>query len=467
MRSFQKERSLSMMSLKSLAKKIAAVYHGEDRPLPKLSLDSRTIQPGELYVAIRGERLDGHRFVKEAIQKGASAIMVESPMGENVPEIVVPNTVEALGKMARVWREQFSLPLIAVTGSCGKTGTKEMIAAILSERGLTLCTKGNFNNHLGMPLTLLSLTDEHRFAVLELGASHPGEIRYLVELAKPTVGLITNIHASHLEGFGSLESISKEKSEIYRGLPSDGIAVVNVDEPFAKTWSSFLETRHQITYGLNHPADISASHVAYTDSGVRFEIHTPIGKEDCYVPLLGDHVVQNALAAAAASMAVGADLDSVVTGLARVIPVKGRMVPCVLEKGAALIDDTYNASALSVESAIRYLSKLPGKKIFVMSNMAEMGPDSELYHRKMGEWIRGSNIDQVFLTGRKEYLIPTLQVLGNRARFFETQQQLIEALQPCLGPEVTVLVKGCRSSKMEIIVQALKGETCSKGLLCH
>jgi UDP-N-acetylmuramoyl-tripeptide--D-alanyl-D-alanine ligase len=480
---------MKLLTLKALIECIdgefGGVYHGDDMPLPGISLDSRTLQAGDLYVALKGQNFDGHQFVKEAIQKGASAVLVQRPMGEllgmgqerkKIPQIIVKDTAQVLGEMAKIWRAQFKIPVISVTGSCGKTGTKEMIASILARVGPTLSTKGNLNNHLGMPLMLLNLRESHRFAVIELGASHPGEIRYLVELAQPTVALITNIQASHLEGFGSLTAISKEKSEIYRGLSPDGIAVINLDEPFSSStdWNDRIDSRHRVTFSLKTKADITARHIAYTSEGVRFELVTPIGSEDCFIPLLGEHVIPNALGAVAASMAVGASLTAVAVGLSSVKPVKGRMVPYHVKKAdqnLIVIDDTYNASASAVENALKYLSKVSGKKIFVMSHMAEMGPDSDEYHSKMGHWILNYGIDQCFFTGNKTWLQPTLDILNGtesrnvakdltkKALFFNTQAELIAALQPFIHqPENqggVVLVKGCRSCRMEGIVEAL------------
>jgi UDP-N-acetylmuramoyl-tripeptide--D-alanyl-D-alanine ligase len=336
-----------------------------------------------------------------------------------------------------------------------------MMAAILSQVGPTLFTKGNLNNHLGMPLMLLTFREHHRFAVVEMGASRPGDIRYLMNLCKPTVGLITNIQAAHLEGLGSLAGISKEKSEIYRGLPADGLAVVNIDEPFSTQWAEPINGRHQVTFTLNpsKKADITARHIAYTSEGVRFELITPVGSQDMFIPLLGDHVISNALAAISATMAVGATLSAVSLGLQSIKPMKGRMFPHEMSHGIRVIDDTYNASASAVENALKYLSKVPGKKFFVMSHMAEMGPDSDEYHTKMGRWIVEYGIDRAFLTGNPKWLAPALQVADGKAEFFASQTALLETLKPFLAkPEnhgAVVLVKGCRSCKMEGIVDGL------------
>ena len=452
-----------MLTLKQLAQKIRATYRGKDMPMPGVSIDSRTLKKGEVFVAIKGPRFDGHQFVKQAVDKGAAAIVVDHPCGLSVPEMIVDDTVDALGQMAKVWRAQFQIPVIGITGSCGKTGTKEMLSAILSEVGETLYTKGNFNNAYGLPLTLLQLNESHQYAVIEMGTSAPGEIRHLVELTKPTVAMITNIAACHIEAFGTLDAISREKSEIYVGLGEDGIAIVNADEPYAADWKSRIEKRHRVTFGHNSTADVYTDHITLSPDGAHFELHTPIGVQDCHVPLLGAHVPSNAAAAAAAAMAVGVNINAVVTGLSKVVPVKGRLMPCQLNNGAFLIDDTYNASAKAVENALDLLNSMKGHKIFVMSNMAEMGLDSDHYHRQMGELIKAYEIDQALLTGRQDWLKPTLDAAGKKATYYATHQQLINALKPLIQPDSVVLIKGCRSCHMEVIVDAIKEEPCLAG----
>lgn len=452
-----------MLTLKALARKIGGTFHGKDTPKPNVSIDTRTLKKGDLYVAIKGPRFDGHQFIKQAIDKGASCVMVDHPVGSKVPELVVSDTLEALGMMSKVWREQFQIPVFGITGSCGKTGTKEMLTAILSEVGKVHSTKGNYNNAFGLPLTLLGLNDSHEYAVLEMGTSSPGEIRHLVEIAKPTIALITNIGASHVEGFGTLKAISKEKSEIFAGLDEDGIAIVNLDDDFAKEWKGRIEKRHRVSFGTTPSADVFIDHISYTPRGFKCELHTPIGVQDCFVPLLGEHVGMNAAAAAAAALAVGTNIEAVVTGLSKVKPVKGRLLPTKLDNGCYLIDDTYNASAKSVENALKLLRDVNGKRIFVMSNMAELGPDSEKYHREMGEMIQSFNINKAFLTGNKDLLKPTLQAAGIAATYFPNQQALVEVLKPELDSETVVLVKGCRSCHMENIVEAIKEESCSIG----
>ncbi|NCX94770.1 MAG: UDP-N-acetylmuramoyl-tripeptide--D-alanyl-D-alanine ligase, partial [Gammaproteobacteria bacterium] len=302
---------------------------------------------------------------------------------------------------------------------------------------------------------LLRLRPPHQYAVLEMGTSHPGEIRYLVEMGKPTVSLITNIYPQHLEGFGHIDLIAKEKSEIFAGLSHDGVAIINADEPYAPEWQKKVEHRHWITFGLKNPADVHAKNISISPEGSRFDLFTPIGQQSIFIPLLGPHVVQNALAAAAASMSVGASLKAVAEGLSKVKPVKGRLAPHTLKNGAILIDDTYNAGAPSVENALKLLQQFPKPRLFVMSNMAELGPLAEHYHQSMGEWIVKYGVDQAFLYGDRALLAYTLKSAHGKAHYFETQEELVLALREKLTPSSTVLVKGSRGNKMENIVNEL------------
>ncbi len=443
-----------LMSLAQLAHQIGAEYRGNDLPFSGVSIDSRSMNPGELFVAIKGEHFDGHLYVEKAIASGAAAVMVDHPLVVNVPQIIVRDTTVGLGKLAQAWRLQFHVPVIALTGSCGKTGTKEMIASILRQRGNTLATVGNKNNFYGLPLTLLQLRSEHQFAVIEMGTNHVGEIAYLTDITRPTVALVTNIRASHLEGFGSFEALSNEKSDIFKGLSAGGIAVINHDEKFARTWQEKVDVRHRVSFGLHTPSDVSATNAHFGSAGATFDLHTPLGDAVVTVPLLGEHVLYNALAAAAATLAVGADLAQVVKGLAMVEAVTGRFKPYRLADDVLLIDDTYNASASSVQNAIQTLSHHSGKKIFVMSNMGELGNFSGEFHRKMGEWALTAHIDQLFLTGNYTMLEATIDACPS-ARYFADKQTLIHALQAELTPKTMVVIKGSRSNRMEEVVNAL------------
>jgi UDP-N-acetylmuramoyl-tripeptide--D-alanyl-D-alanine ligase len=450
-----------MMSLAQLSKAIGAEYHGQDMSLPGVSIDSRTLKPGELFVAVKGENMDGHNYAEQAVKSGAAALMTDHRLDLGIPEIVVKDTLLGLGQLAKLWREQFSIPVIGLTGSYGKTGTKEMIAAILNQKAPTLATIGNLNNAYGVPLTLLRIRPEHKFAVIEMGTNSRGEIAYVTKIAQPSICLITNIGACHLEGLGSLEGVSNEKSDIFLGLPPNGIAVVNADEQFAESWAAKIDKRHRLTYGLHHKAEVMAQHVHFGPEGASFDLLSPIGNQAMAVPLLGEHVVYNALAAATACLAAGASLSEVAQGLASVTPVKGRFKPHSLRNGTVLIDDTYNASFDAVQNAIKTLSHFPGKKIFVMSNMRELGQYAAEYHSKMGELVKASKIDLFLLFGEKHLIDHTLAACDQRAHYFSTKAELVEALKPELGPDTMVLVKGSRSNTMEDIVNSILGDpTC-------
>ncbi|MDF2529394.1 MAG: murF [Gammaproteobacteria bacterium] len=447
-----------MMSLGQLSKAIGAEYYGKDIPMTGVSIDSRSLKPGEMFVAVKGEHMDGHQYAEQAIKAGASALMTDHRLDLGVPEIVVKDTLLGLGQLANTWRKQFNIPVIGLTGSYGKTSTKELIAAILSQIAPTLATVGNLNNAYGVPLTLLRLRPEHKFAVIEMGTNSRGEIAYVTKIAEPSICLITSIGACHLEGLGSLEGVSSEKSDIFLGLPPNGVAVVNTDERFAESWSKKIDKRHKVTYGLHHKAEVMAQHVHFGPEGASFDLLSPIGNQAVAIPLIGEHVVYNALAAAAASLAAGASLQDVAKGLALVSPVKGRFNPHTLRNGTILIDDTYNASFDAVENAIKTLSHFPGKKIFVMSNMRELGQYAAEYHSKMGKLAKDANIDLLFLFGEKHLIDHTLAACDARARYFSTKAELIMALKPELGPDTMVLVKGSRSNAMEDIVNNILGE---------
>ena len=447
------------MNLKSLADLINADYFGDDVPFSGASIDSRTVQTGQLFVCIKGPNFDGHAFATEALAKGAAALMVEKPLCLGLPEILVNDTTEALGLLASAYRQQFDIPVIALTGSCGKTGTKEMIKAICAQMGPTLATTGNFNNKYGLPLTLLSLKPEHQFAVIEMGASEKGEIEALSKITRPTIALITNIRDQHVEGLGGRDGISDEKSDIFKYLTKDGIAVINCDEPYARTWETKIDSHHCVSYSSYDSADISGSEHQTNRHGTTFECLTPIGSEHIQIPLLGEHTMQNALAAITSAMACGASLENVKTGLATLKPVKGRLFPHHLDHNISIIDDTYNASPASVESAIKTLANMPGKKIFVMSNMGELAEQNEFYHREIGKWAVEYQIDHLLLTGNEEALQFTLDECDERAEFFASKELLIDAIKAYLEPNTTVIVKGSRANKMELIVKQFVTET--------
>lgn len=421
------------------------------------SIDTRTLQKGNLFFALRALR-DGHDFVPEAVAKGAAAVIVDHRLPElGIPQIVVDDTYVALADMAHHWRQRFSIPIIALTGSCGKTSTKEMLVSILSQHHQVLASPGNFNNALGVPLTLLHLTPQHEYAVIEMGTNSPGEIAYVAEITEPTVSLITNIGASHLEKLGSLEGVSEEKSDIFTSLPSTGIAIIHQDEPFHPTWAAKIGGRKQIRYGLKPTADVFATDHIALPHGMEFTLHTPAGEARIALAVPGHHVAVNALAAAATAFALGFAPTEIATGLKAFHSVTGRFRPHMLKNGCLLIDDTQNASVTAVKNAIDSLAARPGKKIFVMSHLGELGDHSAHYHDNMGQWCAAAHFDQVFFWGRKADLAPALAQC-KEARYFSEKSELIAALLPLLTHDTTVLIKGVHSAHMNDIVNAILNE---------
>ena len=445
-----------MLSLRQLAHRIGAEYLGEDLPFHGASIDSRKIQSGEIYVAIRRDK-DGHDFIADAIQNGAVAVLVDHDCQLSVPQVIVKDTLKALGDLAHVWRNQFHIPIIALTGSCGKTTTKEMIASILRESGPTLASVGNFNNAYGLPVSLLQLTVRHRYAVLEMGTNSPGEIGYIARIAEPTVALITNIGASHLEKLVSYDGVSKEKSDIFVHLKSSGIAVVDLTEPYAASWRDKIDRRHVVTYGDHPQATVRPLNIHFHERGVDFDLNTPIGQISIGIPLAGRHIVSNAVAAAAAALSVGASLRDIATGLSKMHAIPGRFHKFVLKNGCIVIDDSYNASVNAVKNAIDTLVLFKGKKILVMSNLGELGAESDRYHQQVGEWCQEAHLDQVFFYGDKTLLEPALKHCP-RARYFSDKQDLFSVLQSSLQPKTMVLIKGVHSQRMDEIVSQIVKE---------
>ncbi len=437
----------------------------EDILYAGVSIDTRKIEPGQAFFCIQGHKLDGHEFAEIAVQKGAVLIISERKLNLGVPELIVPNTTQAMADLARVYRNQFDIPVLALTGSCGKTGTKEMVSAICRELGETLSTQGNLNNQWGVPLTLFQLKNTHRFAVIEMGTSAPGEIEFLAKIAQPTVSLITNIRHQHVEGMGSLEGISQEKSNIFKYLKKNGTAVLNQAEKFYPDWLAQIQNQIQnkiqkITFGKNSQADCFPSDIQINRQGTCFKLHTPLGKINLSVPLLGEHVVENAVAASAMAASIGASLDDIKNGLAKIKPTPGRLYPHFLDQNILLIDDTYNASPSAVESAINWLSRYSGKKIFVMSNMAALAEKNESYHLAMGEWICQAKIDQCLFYGDENSLLYVLNSLKiknseSRAKRYGSKQDLLEDLKLFLEPNTVVLIKGSRGNQMETIVHGV------------
>ncbi len=423
-----------------------------------VSTDSRRVVPGSLFVALRGERFDGHDHVAAAFAGGAVAALVDHELPGVGPLLVVDDTVLGLGRLAAGWRARHELPLVGVTGSMGKTTVKEMAAAILGRRGPVLATRGNLNNHIGLPLTLLELGAAHRGAVIEMGANHPGEIAYLAGLARPTVGIVTNAGPVHLEGFGSVAGVARAKGELFSALGAGGTAVINADDPHAGVWHELAADRRVLTFGIDADADVTTDPDAIEVSDgsrtrQRFPLVTPLGSVEVALPFAGRHNVANALAAAAASLVAGADLDAVRDGLGAAPAVPGRLQGIDGPGGSLIIDDTYNANPTAFAAAIELLASRPGRRWMAVGDMAELGDDAPRWHAWVGEQARARGIDRLLAVG--ELAANAAEAFGADGETYPDQQALVGALRGDLEAGVTLLVKGSRSAHMERVVAAL------------
>lgn len=426
-----------------------------------ISIDTRKLQPNNLFVAIPGSQVDGHEFVEEARQKGAACALVMHKVDSPLPQLEVPDVVSALGRLSAAWRSQFDIPVIAATGSNGKTTLKNMLASILTaacqgDDSQVLATQGTLNNHLGLPLTLARLSPQHRYAALELGMNHFGEIAYLTKLTRPSVAIITNAAASHLEGVGDLEGVARAKSEIFQGMSKNGIAVLNRDDAFFTYWREQIGNHTYLTFGFHPDADVSGavqSSGAQDANSQRITLRTPKGIINLNLPLLGRHNVLNALAAVAATLALDIDIKAIKAGLEVIRPVPGRLQPHALANGVKIIDDTYNANPFSLQVAIDTLASFAGKKILVLGDMKELGNEAKLLHQLAGEQIRRAGIDYLFTYG--DLSANTSSAFGEGAYHFNEQEKLINALKPFLNNQTTILIKGSRSMHMEKVVAGL------------
>ncbi len=464
-----------MLDLATAARAIGARHLGANTQIRRVSTDSRDVRDGDLFVGIRGDRFDGQAFADQALQSGAAAAMVSDETAVKTPDarlLVVPDPRIALGQLAAWWRSQFDIPLIAITGSNGKTTVKELLASILrqaaGEDGV-LATAGNLNNDIGMPLTLLSLRSLHRYAVIEMGMNHLGEISYLSRLAKPDVALINNAGTAHIGELGSIEAIARAKGEIFNGLDNSGIAIINSDDAYADYWRGLVRGRKVVDFGLDRKAAVSARY-ELTDAGSLITIQTPVGQFVATLNVPGMHNVKNALAAATAAYALEIKPQAIAAGLGAYRGVKGRLQRKRLPSGAVLIDDTYNANPESMKAAISVLASRKGERLFVMGDMGELGENAEAMHLSIGEFAKRAGVDRLFALGAMSAL--AARSFGDCGRHFSSVEDLALAVAETATADSTVLVKGSRFMRMERVVEALgaaddgkagNGETTAKG----
>jgi UDP-N-acetylmuramoyl-tripeptide--D-alanyl-D-alanine ligase len=433
---------------------------GADREFGRVTQDTRKLAAGELFVAIKGENFDGHEFLSQAETLGAAGALVEHETRSTLPRVLVEDARKALGAYAAHWRRQFKLPLVGVTGSSGKTTLKEMIASILKVSGATLATRGNLNNDIGMPLTLLELDASCRYAVIEMGTNHPGEIGYLAQLAAPTVSVITNAGPAHLEFLKDIGGVAHEKGAIYTHLATDGVAVINADDTYASLWHEMSGKRTQHSFGFKDTADFHpkpGSLQQGASGSWQFRLVSPKGEVDLSVSLPGRHNVSNALAAAAAAVSAGATLAEVRTGLAQAPVTAGRLIVGEGVEGSRLIDDTYNANPLSLNAAAEFAVSLGGRTWLALGDMGELGPSTERLHSESGARLRALGIERLYAIGPMSR--HAVEAFGKDARWFENVDALTRALRAELGRDVTLLVKGSRSMRMERVIEALRSPT--------
>jgi len=448
-----------MMRLSQAASALGVARHGDDVTFESVGTDSRAATAGELFVALRGERFDGHKFLALAQAAGAVAAMVDdagaalAPPG--LPLLVVNNTRAGLIQLAHAWRGQFSMPLVALTGSSGKTTVKEMLAAILREActdsDSVLATRGNLNNDIGVPLMLLALRAHHRYAVIELGMNHAGKIRQLARLAHPDVALIVNAGRAHIEYLGSEAAIAHAKGEVFEGLSRTGISVINADDRYAPLWRELAGARRRVEFGVENAAQVTATFkLRPLDSEIT--VKTPRGTAVATINAPGRHNVLNALAASAAAFALDTPEHAIAAGLARYAGIKGRLQRSAGCAGATLIDDTYNANPESVRAAIDVLASIPGRRFLVLGDMGELGASAVHCHSEAGAYAHAAGIDRLYALG--ENSVHAVSAFGTGARHFPRIEEMLAEIENALAPDVTLLVKGSRFMQMERVVKA-------------
>jgi len=447
---------MSMMRLSEAARAIPAELRGEDRLFDTVSSDTRALAPRALFVALKGERFDGHDFLAEAAEQQVAGALVHdaNKLPAGLPALVAEDTRLALGRLAAYWRRKFSTPLVAFTGSNGETTVKEMLASILraaSAEDAVLATRGNHNNDIGVPLTLLELRTGHRYAVVEMGMNHAGEIRYLTRLAAPDVALVNNAGPAHLEFFSSVAAIARAKGEIFEGLPPGGVAVINADDRHAGLWRALAGDRRIVEFGIERPATVSARYaLRYLESEI--VVRTPHGEAQAVLKAPGLHNVRNALAASAAATALEVPAPAIARGLAGYAGIKGRLQKKAALRGATLLDDTYNANPESVCAAVAVLAQAPGGKLLVLGDMGELGAGGGQMHADIGTLARASGIERLLTLG--DLAAQAARAFGAGGRHFTRIEDLLAEIENALAPEVTVLVKGSRFMQMERVVKA-------------
>lgn len=441
------------LTLTDIAKHLGCVYHGDTINVTGTAIDSRKLKKGDLFIALAGTQVDGHDFLAQAREAGAVAALVNKAVDDPLPQLLVDDVVTAFGKLATFWRQQSQSKVIAITGSNGKTTLKEMISAMLAQQHHVIATQGNLNNELGVPLTLTRLKAGHQFAVIEMGANHHGEIEKLVAMAQPQVAIINNVAAAHLEGFGSLEGVAKAKGEIYTGIATDGVAIINADMPYQAIWRPLIGERKTLTFGLENPADVSALDCQTTPAGSHFMVQLDGVNHFVSLPLPGRHNVANALAAMTVCHALGIEPSAMIKGLASIKAVPHRLQLRPTKQQAMLIDDTYNANPGSFGQALQTLKSFPGPRWLVLGDFGELGPDSLQIHQQMGREAKSADVHRLLTVGKQS--AEAAAQFGDAAIHFADLDTLQNYLQQNLQAGVTCLIKGSRFMQLDKLADAL------------
>jgi len=461
---------MSMMRLSEAARAIQAELRGEDHAFDAVGTDTRALSPQALFVALKGDRYDGHDFINQAVQKRAAGALIQKSgskfedrgLSDRLPLLIVDDTKKSLGTLAAYWRNKFDMPLVALTGSNGKTTVKEMLASILREacsaqtsildpQSSVHATRGNLNNDIGVPLTLLELRAGHRYAVIEMGMNHAGEIRTLARLAVPDVALINNAGAAHVEFLGSIEAVARAKGEIFEGLKPDGTAVINADDRHAGLWRDLAGDRRVVDFGIERRAAVTATYqLRWLESEI--VLKTPQGEARAVLNAPGLHNVRNALAASAAAVALKVPAPAIAKGLARFSGTKCRLQKKAGVHGATLIDDTYNANPDSARAAIAVLARAPGKRLLVLGDMGELGRGAAEMHAEVGRCARESGVERLLTLG--ELSAHATRAFGPGARHYTRIEDLLAEIENALAPDVAMLIKGSRFMQMERVVKA-------------
>lgn len=455
---------MDAIALQVLAAELGGRCIGPRTHVSGVGIDSRRLQPGDLFVALPGEHADGHDFVDAAMAAGAAAVMVTHEINTPLTQWVVDDTRRLLVELACWIRAQSDALTVGITGSNGKTTVKEMVASILREVGVTHASQGNFNNELGVPLTLCGLHDEHRYAVIEMGCAKPGDIRLLASWARPQVGLVNNVGPAHLAGFGSVSAIAAGKGELFEALPAQGCAVINADDPYASYWEQQAAHCHIVRFSLDGlPAEVVGS----SDAAGQLQVQLPgaVSPVSVNLPLPGRHNQRNALAAAAVAFAMEVPLQAIVRGLENVEAVSGRLAARAGIAGCELIDDTYNANPASLTAAMQTVTAQQGGPVWlILGDMAELGPEAAAMHASAGQEARALGVARVYAVGPLS--AAAAEAFGSNGKHFTDQQALLAAVRAALQPGVRLLVKGSRSARMETIVAALSDPTDAGGAKC-